>query len=165
MMNILKGEKLASMLNRKDRFIDNYMIGQLIGSGTYGEVRVCKHILSQSSRAVRILYKNQMDTVTEKKFMTEVLLLIHLDHPSVMRFCEVFKDTQYYYVVSELCYGGDLLKEIESNWENDDLMTECDAAEITRQIVSAVSYMHSKNIIHMDLKPENILFKSGPELE
>ena len=46
MMNLLKGEKLASMLNRKDRFIDNYMIGQLVGSGTYGEVRVCKHILS-----------------------------------------------------------------------------------------------------------------------
>lgn len=27
MMYLLKGEKLASMLNRKDRFIDNYMIG------------------------------------------------------------------------------------------------------------------------------------------
>lgn len=37
----MKGEKTEQMLNRKDTFIQNYSIGQLIGVGTYGEVRMC----------------------------------------------------------------------------------------------------------------------------
>lgn len=116
-------------------------------------------------RAVRILYKSQLDKEMENKFMTEVLLLIHLDHPSIMRFCEVFQDDIYYYVVSELCYGRELVKTIKEQVDEEYLMNEEEAAEIIRQIVSAVAYMHHKGIIHMDLKPENILFKSGMEIE
>jgi serine/threonine protein kinase len=39
-----------------------------------------------------------------------------------------------------------------------DPYTEEEAARITSSILSAVSYMHSKGVIHRDLKYENILF-------
>ncbi|VDM45580.1 unnamed protein product [Toxocara canis] len=38
--------------------------------------------------------------------------------------------------------------------------TEGQAGNIMRQLVSAVSYLHSKSVVHRDLKPENILFES-----
>lgn len=50
----------------------------------------------------------------------------------------------------ELCTGGDLYAR--------DPYGEEEAARITSAILSAVSYMHSKGIIHRDLKYENILF-------
>ena len=32
-----------------------------------------------------------------------------------------------------------------------------EAAAITRQIVIALEFLHSKNIVHRDLKPDNVL--------
>lgn len=37
---------------------------------------------------------------------------------------------------------------------------EGDAAKLMRQIMSAIAYCHSKNIVHRDIKPENIIFNS-----
>ena len=42
-------------------------------------------------------------------------------------------------------------------------MAEIEAAQIITQVISAVSYMHKNELIHMDLKPENILLLSGIE--
>jgi len=41
MLNTMKGEKTDWMLERKDKFQDNYRVGMCVGEGTYGEVRVC----------------------------------------------------------------------------------------------------------------------------
>ena len=39
-------------------------------------------------------------------------------------------------------------------------MTEQDAAYVVRQLLSAITYCHSKGVVHRDLKPENILIES-----
>lgn len=55
-------------------------------------------------------------------------------------------------------WGGDLYCR--------DPYTEAEAARITSSVLSAVSYMHSKNFCHRDLKFENILFSStSPQAE
>lgn len=36
-------------------------------------------------------------------------------------------------------------------------LSEIEAAEIIKQLLSAVFYIHKNNIVHRDLKPENIL--------
>lgn len=39
-------------------------------------------------------------------------------------------------------------------------LSEHDAAKIMKQLLSAVVYCHSKNVVHRDLKPENLLLDS-----
>lgn len=43
-------------------------------------------------------------------------------------------------------------------------LTESEAAQIMRQIFSAVAYCHANNICHRDLKPENFLLKNKDDL-
>lgn len=55
-------------------------------------------------------------------------------------------------IVMELCTGGDLYARLP--------YTEGEAAHIAKQILSAISYVHARNIVHRDLKFENIIFES-----
>jgi calcium-dependent protein kinase len=73
-----------------------------------------------------------------------------------VRLYEVFQDDKRYYLVTELCTGGELFEEIAKRTN----FSEADAAEIIKQVLSAVSYCHAKKICHRDLKPENLLLDS-----
>lgn len=76
-----------------------------------------------------------------------------LDHPNILRLFEIFNDDKRYYLVTELCTGGDLYDEIKNRKTFD----EKDAAIIIKQILEAVSYCHANYIMHRDIKPENVL--------
>lgn len=90
------------------------------------------------------------------RFFYEMEVMKKLDHPNILRIYEVFQDQKRYYLITELCTGGELFDEIakKSNF------CEKDAAIIIEQILEAISYCHSKSIVHRDLKPENILTDS-----
>jgi calcium-dependent protein kinase len=58
-----------------------------------------------------------------------------------------------------LCQGGELFDRISEQA----FFSEKDAANIMKQLLSAISYCHSKNVVHRDLKPENILMDKDPK--
>lgn len=86
----------------------------------------------------------------------EVNILKNLNHPNIVRLHEVFEDTKYIWLVTELCDGRELFDEIQSRKK----FTELEAAIVTKQILSAIAYCHEKQVAHRDLKPENILIDS-----
>ena len=52
-----------------------------------------------------------------------------------------------------LCNGGELFERIAQQ----QYFSEGDAANIIKQVFSAINYCHTRNIVHRDLKPENLL--------
>lgn len=70
-----------------------------------------------------------------------------------MKIYEFATDPKGYCIVSEFITGGELFDELVKTGQ----FNEKDAAIIMRQLLSAITYCHSKNIAHRDLKPENIL--------
>lgn len=69
---------------------------------------------------------------------------------------ESFEDDVNFYIVTEVCEGGELFDEIERRGR----FSEKDAVEVMRALVAAINYCHQHNIMHRDLKPENILLES-----
>jgi serine/threonine protein kinase len=58
------------------------------------------------------------------------------------------------YIFTELAPGGDLFSYIESH---DGYLTDWHSRAISRQVVLALQFMHSKGLAHRDIKPENVL--------
>jgi serine/threonine protein kinase len=59
----------------------------------------------------------------------------------------------------ELVTGGELFDRIVEKGS----YTEKDAADLIKQVLSAVAYMHDSGVVHRDLKPENLLYHSPDE--
>jgi len=90
---------------------------------------------------------------------SEVNVIKQLSHPNIICLKEFYESERDIYLVTDLARGGELFDHIIEKGS----FTEKDAANLVRQILEAVNYMHKKNIVHRDLKPENLLFKDKSE--
>jgi calcium-dependent protein kinase len=133
----------------------NYFMTQnLLGRGSFGEVREAKHLPTNQMRAVKIIVKKRFSLQLRKKLMKEITILKSLDHPNIVKIYEYFQDNECIYIVMELVKGKELFQYIVENPS----VTEETAAVIFRQLLSAISYLHATEIVHRDIKPENIIF-------
>ncbi len=71
-------------------------------------------------------------------------------HPNIVGLKDVFTDQLHVYIVMELMRGGELLDRLKQKHS----FSEAEASIIFKQLVSALSFMHEKNVVHRDLKPE-----------
>jgi len=141
----------------KESYKKKYKVVQKIGSGSFGKVYKVIHLITNQIRAMKLINKETiLYQDDEKKFLKEIEILCKLDHPHIIKIFEYYEDESYYYIVTELCEGGELFEQIVKNQS----FNESDASIIMKQLFSAVFYMHSKGILHRDLKPENILLES-----
>ena len=75
-----------------------------------------------------------------------------LDHPNVQNLYDLYEDDHKYYMVTELCRGGDLFDHIQ----NKGVLSEEDARTVIRMLLSVIRFYNRYNIVHRDLKPENL---------
>lgn len=91
-----------------------------------------------------------------KKFKKEAENLSKLQHPNIVKVFDVFDENNTTYYVMEFLEGQNL----------DDYIKQCgfieedEAIRIISDIGDALSYMHSKKMLHLDIKPKNIMRKS-----
>lgn len=107
-------------------------------------------------------YASRHGRVTAKQLALEVTLHKHLGvHANIVQFFSSQEDATWRWIAMELAEGGDLFDKIES-----DVGVGEDIAHFYfTQLISAVSWMHSKGVGHRDIKPENILLSAEGNLK
>uniref|UniRef100_A0AAY5EJ37 Protein kinase domain-containing protein n=1 Tax=Electrophorus electricus TaxID=8005 RepID=A0AAY5EJ37_ELEEL len=140
-----------------DNVEDLYEIGDVLGSGHFGQVREVRERLTGTLWAGKFL-KLQRSVgsrfgLERKSVEQEVEILQSLQHQNVMALKDVFESRAEVVLIVELIRGGELFDFIA---EKENLM-ESEAIDFLKQILQGVCYMHSKQIGHFDLKPENIM--------
>lgn len=147
---------------RKGSIKKHYTFCSKLGEGAYGTVCIGIHKATNQKRAIKTIQKNSVtDDLKEKaQFFNEVDTLKQSDHPNIVKLYEFYEDKENYHLVMEHITGGELFDYIVKSKR----LSEAIAANILKQLLSAVAYCHSKNIVHRDLKPENLLLeKEGPD--
>ncbi|XP_051901273.1 serine/threonine-protein kinase D3-like isoform X6 [Pristis pectinata] len=130
---------------------------EVLGSGQFGVVYGGKHRKSARDVAIKVIDKLRFPTQRESQLRNEVTILQDLQHPGVVNLDAVFEDTDRVFVVMEKLHG-DMLEMILSSQNS--RLPERLTKFLTTQILEALRYLHSKNIVHCDLKPENVLLAS-----
>jgi calcium-dependent protein kinase len=140
---------------------DEYQVDKKpIGAGSCGSVTQAKNKHTGAIRAVKSIDKSKVPD--KRRFQDEVDIQAQLDHPNIVKLFEWFEDAKRYYLIMELCTGGELfdhiIKEVEKNDGHG--FTEIVAASYMSQILGAIGYLHDKQIAHRDIKPENFLLQN-----
>ena len=86
---------------------------QLLGSNTFSKVRKCIQRETGVQRAVKIIIKPELKASQKQALFNEVRILQHLEHANIVRLHEIEEDSNHYYLVTELCEGGDLFTRLE----------------------------------------------------
>ncbi len=94
-----------------------------------------------------------------QKFIHEAEHLGSLEHPNIIKVLERFEANNTAYFVMEFIDGGSLNDYIKQFGR----LEISEAVRLIRQIGSALSFMHSRRMLHLDLKPGNIMMRKTGE--
>jgi len=127
---------------------------RVLGQGASCEVTHVRRRADNKEFAMKIMKRD--DKWNPILFKQEYHLLTNLDHPNIVSYRDCYMDRKNFYLLSELCKGGELFDKIKQQRKFSEEM----AAKIMKTIISAIAHCHDKDIVHRDLKPENIVFRT-----
>lgn len=123
-----------------------------VGIGTFGVVKLCElkgypFVLKIMSKSHVTAYKQKDNTFGEQR------VLAYLNHPFIVKLYKCFNSQLCIYMMLEYIPGGELFSFLRRERQ---LSLEI-SQFYTAQMVLALQYLFSKEIVYRDIKPENLL--------
>ncbi|EGC33059.1 hypothetical protein DICPUDRAFT_56680 [Dictyostelium purpureum] len=147
---------------QKKKTIEDFIIGKVLGEGSYGAVVLGTERETCVQYAIKILEKKHIIKENKIKYVQiEKEIFCKSNHPNIVKLFFTFRSETCLYYVLELCPQGDLLHQIKKVGSFDYKSTQYYIAEI----ISALEHLHGLGIVHRDLKPENILLSGDMHIK
>ena len=160
---------ISSTLDRSDvspgTFREAYALSDtVIGHGAFAKVQLCTHRVTGEVRAAKLVSKRQGEadglhiraSPTRQYLQAEVRIMRTVGtHPNILDVFDVFETRRKVVLVLELATGGTLTARLRELG----VFTESIAADVVRQVASALEYLHGRGIVHRDIKLDNLLLK------
>ncbi len=124
-----------------------------LGEGSFGTVHLCNAVSTGKKRVCKAV---RLPTCQDREdFRREVRVLKACGkHKNICGIVDAAEDTRFGYLVLQPCMGGELFERIKSR-----NLDEREAAMACADVLSALSFLHSKRIVHRDVKPENLMYQ------
>uniref|UniRef100_A0A3Q3AAB2 Serine/threonine-protein kinase STK11 n=1 Tax=Kryptolebias marmoratus TaxID=37003 RepID=A0A3Q3AAB2_KRYMA len=159
---------------KRAKLIGKYLMGDLLGEGSYGKVKEMLDSETLCRRAVKILKKKKLRRIPngEANVKKEIQLLRRLQHKNVIQLVDVLYneeninqillDSQHTYMVMEYCVCG-MQEMLDSVPEK--RFPVFQAHGYFCQLLDGLEYLHSQGIVHKDIKPGNLLLTTDGSLK
>lgn len=134
--------------------IGQYVLGETIGTGSFGKVQRAQHAITGHVVAVKVLNREKVKNLDMmQKIKREVQILKMFRHPHIIKLYQVISSPTDIFMVMEFVSGGELFDYILKHGK----LSESESRKFFQQIISGVDYLHRHMVVHRDLKPENLL--------
>lgn len=135
-------------------FWSKFQLQEQIGLGYSGRVFKVTRSTDKQIFALKVMPRTNKWNPT--LFKQEIKFLTMIQHPNVIKFEDSFIDDTYFYICMQLC-----LDSLSDRLLNSSRFSENTASKIILNVLKAINFCHSHNIVHRDIKPENILYKTN----
>lgn len=156
------GDLLIYQKNDRPKFVGRYLIGDLIGEGSYSKVKEVIDSETLERRAVKIMKKQRLKKIPngEENVKRETRLMCKLNHKNVIKLVDIIynEEKQKLYIVMEYCVT--VLQELFDRAPANKLPIS-QAHNYFVQLIDGLEYLHSQGIIHKDIKPSNLLIDNS----
>ena len=144
-----------SASRRKETRFGEYVLGQTLGEGEFGKVKLGWKKDGSVQVAIKLIRRDSLGTNPSRlpKIYREISILGGLSHPNIVRLHEMIENERHIGIILEYASGGELFDFIL----NHRYLKDNAARRLFAQLVSGVGYLHKKGIVHRDLKLENLL--------
>lgn len=130
-----------------------YRIGEVLGEGAFAQVKLAEDRKTNERCAIKIIKKHGHDTKEAEFMARETSIMKSVNHANIVNTVDIFDSPSQLYIVLEFMAGGELFDVIAEAGS----FSEQQAAQVTRDVIKGVQYLHMHDIVHRDIKPENVL--------
>lgn len=135
------------------RVLQRFKQTNFLGKGGFAKVYTVIEQDTQEIYAAKVIAKSSLQKKrTKDKLASEIRIHSMLKHKHIVKYVMFFEDSTSCYILMELCNNKSLADLIKARRR----LTEPEVRFYMMQLLEAVSYMHSKRVIHRDLKLGNI---------
>ncbi len=136
---------------------DRYRIERELGQGGMATVYLAEDLRHDRRVALKVLRPELTAVLGAERFLREIRIAARFNHPHILALHDSGEADGFLYYVMPVVEGESLRVRLDREGR---LPIE-DAAELTRQVASALDYAHRHGVVHRDIKPENILLHEG----
>uniref|UniRef100_A0A8C2KBH9 Serine/threonine-protein kinase PLK4 n=1 Tax=Cyprinus carpio TaxID=7962 RepID=A0A8C2KBH9_CYPCA len=143
--------------------IEDFRVLTLLGKGSFACVYRAKSVNTGLEVAIKMIDKKAMHKAgMVQRVINEVEIQCRLKHPSVLELYNYFEDSNYVYLVLEMCHNGEMSRYLK---ERKKPFTEEEARHFMHQIVKGMLYLHTHGIMHRDLTLSNLLLTTSMNIK
>ena len=133
---------------------------ETLDKGSFGTVLHVFDNKLKMDMALKVIDKTGKKNSYINKMKEEISILRKLNHPNIVNFYGFIETNNQLMIKMEYIKYGTL-----KNWINNrENINEEEASTIIGRILSAIEYLHGKQICHRDIKPENIMISRKNDL-
>ncbi|XP_071767094.1 serine/threonine-protein kinase PLK4 [Centroberyx gerrardi] len=143
--------------------IEDFKVLTLLGKGSFACVYRAKSVNTGVEVAIKTIDKKAMHKAgMVQRVINEVEIQCRLKHPSILELYNYFEDSNYVYLVLEMCHNGEMSRYLK---DRKTPFSEDEARHFMHQIVKGMLYLHTHGIMHRDLTLSNLLLTSNMNIK
>jgi protein kinase-like protein/cyclic nucleotide-binding protein len=143
------------------RQVDRFPVEGIIGKGASGRVLRARHPLLEIPLALKML-SHALALLPDgpRSFIREASLLVHLDHPGIVRVLDAFEAHRTFFIVMPWIEGATIRERIDGAAG----FTPGEVVRIGAEALEALAALHAAGLVHRDIKPSNLFIRSSGQL-
>lgn len=159
-------EIIFSPVRQRAKVIQRYLMGDVLGEGSYGKVKEGLDIHTLERRAIKIMKKRKLRRIPhgEENVKREIWMLKRLHHKNIIKLVDVIynNEREKIYMVMDYCVCG---MHVMLKIAPDNKFPEWQGRDYFKQLIDGLEYIHGIGIIHKDIKPSNLLINTSEHLK